>query len=239
MVLAVFSDTKGLRHFGAKVGTRRCGDGDASVSRAERAEPEPPGGAGAGGVRPRHPGGAGGPVRPLGGGAGRGGPVRQSNHEGVLLDRLQEARRDCAGAVVNPGAYTHTSVALRDCVAALRIPVVEVHLSNTHAGSPSAAEASWPRWRRGGWRASGRRGTCWPWRGSWGSCGRGGSRPGGSSSWRGRGASGAGPPPAPSRRPADPAGPIRWGPSRRCRTDGSGAPARPGVPPRPRRPRRR
>ncbi len=58
---------------------------------------------------------------------------RQSNHEGQLVDWIQEARGKFAVIVINAAAYTHTSVAIRDAIAAVGIPTIEIHLSNIHA----------------------------------------------------------------------------------------------------------
>ncbi len=57
----------------------------------------------------------------------------QSNSEGALVDALHQARTHADGVVFNPGAYTHTSVALRDAISAIGLPVIETHLSNVHA----------------------------------------------------------------------------------------------------------
>jgi 3-dehydroquinate dehydratase-2 len=60
----------------------------------------------------------------------------QSNHEGALVDRIHGARGTVDGILINAGAYTHTSIALRDALLAVAIPYVELHLSNTHAREP-------------------------------------------------------------------------------------------------------
>ena len=59
--------------------------------------------------------------------------IRQSNHEGVLVDWLHEALAKASAVIINGGGYAHTSIAIRDAIAALPIPVVEVHLSNVYA----------------------------------------------------------------------------------------------------------
>jgi 3-dehydroquinate dehydratase-2 len=58
--------------------------------------------------------------------------IVQSNHEGEIVTRIQEARGRCAGILINPAAYGHTSLAIRDALDAVALPAVEVHLTNVH-----------------------------------------------------------------------------------------------------------
>ena len=60
----------------------------------------------------------------------------QSNHEGAIVEKIQHAMGNCDGIIINPAAYTHTSIAIRDAIAMLDIPVVEIHLSNIHKREP-------------------------------------------------------------------------------------------------------
>jgi 3-dehydroquinate dehydratase-2 len=62
--------------------------------------------------------------------------IHQSNHEGVLVDHVQAAKRTASGILINAAAYTHTSIAIRDAISAVGLPAVEVHLTNVHAREP-------------------------------------------------------------------------------------------------------
>jgi len=66
----------------------------------------------------------------------------QTNHEGVLIDRVQQAKADGVGFILlNPAGFTHSSIALRDALTAVQIPFIEVHLSNIHAREPWRAHS--------------------------------------------------------------------------------------------------
>jgi 3-dehydroquinate dehydratase-2 len=60
----------------------------------------------------------------------------QSNHEGAIVDKIQQVMGSCQGIIINPAAYTHTSVAIRDALGMLDVPVIEIHLSNIHKREP-------------------------------------------------------------------------------------------------------
>ncbi len=61
----------------------------------------------------------------------------QSNHEGAIVDRIHQAREEkVSGIIINPGGFTHTSVAIRDALAGVQIPFVELHMTNVHAREP-------------------------------------------------------------------------------------------------------
>jgi len=62
--------------------------------------------------------------------------IFQSNHEGDIVSRIQQASGTCNGILINPAAYTHTSIAIRDALSLLDIPVVEIHLSNIYKREP-------------------------------------------------------------------------------------------------------
>ncbi len=59
--------------------------------------------------------------------------IVQTNHEGVMVETIQKAMRDYAGVVINPAAFTHYSIAVRDALAAVPVPIIEVHLSNIYS----------------------------------------------------------------------------------------------------------
>ena len=62
--------------------------------------------------------------------------IFQSNHEGEIVEKIQAATRECAAVIINPAAFTHTSVAIRDALLLLEVPIIEIHLSNIYKREP-------------------------------------------------------------------------------------------------------